>query len=90
MLSLALLKPNEERQKARQDKRAKRFDSRMKVREAKAGVGTQEALKNVSQDGSSGAKMDGSGESNILTYAMIGGGILIVGLTVFMLMKKKK
>ena len=90
MLSLALLKPNEERQKARQDKRAKKLDSRLKVREAKAGVGTQEALKNVSQDASSGAKMDGSSESNILTYAMIGGGILIVGLTVFMLMRKKK
>jgi len=90
MLALALLQPNEERQKARQDKRAKRFDSRLKVREAKAGVGTQEALKNVSQDTSSGAKMDGSSESNVLTYAIIGGGILIVGLTVFMLMKKKK
>jgi hypothetical protein len=89
MLSLALLKPNEERQKARQDKRAKKLDSRLKVREAKAGVGTQEALKNVSQDTSSGAQMDGSSESNVLTYAIIGGGILIVGLTVFMLMKKK-
>ena len=84
-----LFKPNPENQKARQDKRAKKLETRLKVREAKAGVGTQEALKNVSQDASSGAKMDGSSESNILTYAMIGGGILIVGLTVFMLMKKK-
>ena len=84
-----LFTQNPDNKKARQDKRAKKLETRLKVREAKAGVGTQEALKNVSQDTSSGAKMDGSSESNVLTYAIIGGGILIVGLTVFMLMKKK-
>lgn len=89
MLPLLFIKPNEEKQKARQQRRQTRFDSRMKVREAKAGVGTQEALKNISTDGSAGAKMDGSGESNVLTYAIIGGGVLLVGLTVFMLMRRK-
>jgi hypothetical protein len=66
MLSLLSIKPNEEKQKARQERRQNRFDSRMKVREAKAGVGTQEALKNISVDGSAGAKIDGSGESNVI------------------------
>ena len=89
MLPVIFIKPNEERQKARQERRQARFDSRMKVREAKAGVGTQEALKNISVDGSAGAKIDGSGESNVLTYAIIGGGVLLVGLTVFMLMRRK-
>ena len=84
-----LFKRNEDAVKMRQEKRQKRLDSRLKVREANAGVGTQEALKNISVDGSAGAKMDGSGESNVLTYAIIGGGVLLVGLTVFMLMRRK-
>lgn len=41
MLPLLFIKPNEDNQKARQQRRQTRFDSRMKVREAKAGVGTQ-------------------------------------------------
>ena len=89
MLPVLFIKPNEERQKARQQRRQTKSDSRMRVREAKAGVGTQEALKNISVDGSAGAKIDGSGESNVLTYAIIGGGVLLVGLTVFMLMRRK-
>ena len=84
-----LFKKDEDAVKIRQEIRQKRLDSRLKVREAKAGVGTQEALKNISNDGSAGAKMDGSGESNVLTYAIIGGGVLLVGLTVFMLMRRK-
>ena len=84
-----LFKKDEDAVKMRQEIRQKRLDSRIKVREAKAGVGTQEALKNISTDGSSGAKMADSQESNVLTYAIIGGGVLLVGLTVFMLMRRK-